>query len=467
MTKFIVGVLLLISWQLNADMGSFKSANTNFKNLFNNYRIGGPATAPWVGSWWAYKNNGIDYGAPENPRSTEKVVSPSKKFDKFHKIKDGTTSSWEKKNHTCDNLKTEKQKKSCQGWWGHCNAWAAAAIKENEPRKSFVKKGIKFNIADQKALMSELYMENYSLFVGNTDKSVETDNEWIFDKNHKKSKKIINRRNYTAYDGFWDVTPKAFFLILTNYLGMQKVGVVIDRFTGDQVWNQPLAGYRLLPIAKSNIKYPKVKNGKKVYPVLLKANIYWAEDGVWEHEISDPFNYEKDTNDNFMIGDFAVSHHYKGRSLAFYLYFDAPVTVTSDGKLIKSAGRIVGDGIWYHQTKSGKSVYLKNNINFNDTHPDFIWFPTKVNDQSGRNYRNPEVNSTKVSAIMKVGEEPIPPPPANNQNFSCTYELRGFFGNRRKVFKIENSISYNAACTEAAAKCKNDIRGWQKCRRVR
>lgn len=458
---FIIFALVFSTQGYSYSEGSFGLSNTNFEFLYNNHRLGGPEVAPWVGSWWAYKNNGIDHGENPNPRNRAKVQSPAYKFDKFFKL-GNKTASWERSSHTCDN-QTGESKESCEGWWGHCNAWAAAAIKEAEPRESFNKGGINWNVADQKAIMSELYMENYSLFVGQTNKGVKTELDWVFNPDHAESKKLVGR-GVSTYDAFWDVSPRSFFFILTNYLGLKKVGVVIDRFTGDQVWNQPLAGYRLLPISKQFIKPAERRDGKKVYPVLMRANIYWAEDGVWEHAVSLPFNYKTDTSDEFYVGDHHVSKHYKSRSLAFYLYFDKPVQVTSDGLRVKSAGRVVGDGVWYHQTEEGKKLYLSNKISFNDLHPDFMWFPNKVNDEARRNYRNPYVNSNRVTQIMAVKDEEPTPVPVN-QSFTCVYKRESFFGRLKNTYRYSSKNSYEEACNGAYAKCQKDRKGLQSCNR--
>ena len=175
--KVIFMFSLVFCWPaLSQDTGSFKPSNTDFKNLFNSHRIGAPKNTPWVGSWWAYKNNGISYGYQDK--------SPAEKFDKFHNLRN-KTKKWEIKNHTCDKESGESGK-SCRGWWGHCNAWAAAAIKEGEPRKSFKRSRINFTVADQKGLLTELYMDNASLFVGETDKSTKTD-DWIFNKSSNEA----------------------------------------------------------------------------------------------------------------------------------------------------------------------------------------------------------------------------------------------------------------------------------------
>lgn len=45
-------------------------------------------------------------------------------------------------------------------WHGHCNGWAAAAIRHAEPKRSVVRNGVVFTPADIKAMLAEVYMYN-------------------------------------------------------------------------------------------------------------------------------------------------------------------------------------------------------------------------------------------------------------------------------------------------------------------
>src|SRR5690606_22330059 len=79
------------------------------------------------------------------------------------------------------------------------------------------------------------------------------------------------------YENFWNLTPRAFFLLLTNYIGLGKSGFVIDRFTGDEVWNQPLVGYRFEKLTPDSLGYDP---DSQQHYVQLTVTIYWAYDGV-------------------------------------------------------------------------------------------------------------------------------------------------------------------------------------------
>ncbi|OUR97278.1 hypothetical protein A9Q84_13205 [Halobacteriovorax marinus] len=443
--KLIAPMAIALSLTVQgAGTGSFAIQNTDFKEIFNNYRYASPKNIPWAGSYWAYGRDGLSHknikGQEDNP--------PAKKYDAFWGIteREQNTTYFELKSHSCSKFEDDPEtKKSCEGWWGHCNAWSAAAIKEEEPRKSFTAKnpkGVEFEmtVADQKGLITELWMSSGSLFAGNTHKGVTTNNlknnyldgtkKWVFDKTDSEGQ-ALTRSGDTAYDAFWDVSPRTFFLIFTNYVGVQQTGVVIDRFTGDQVWNQPIVGYRILPIKTDDIKDVEVSSdGQKRYPVLMRMKMFWAEDGVAEGEISDKFNIET-TDDEIrttyrgILEEEKFGKHYSGRLVEFMMFFDAPMVMSEDGKKVVSAGRIVGEGLWYHQTEAGR----KRIENMDNTHPDFIWLPTKISGNAGN--RNPLVQDKYVRYIFdnKVSQ---------TSTSTDSSELR--YEQRSRVYKLKNYL---------------------------
>ena len=424
----------------------FDLSDNNFKKLFNRYRMAQPSNMPWAGSYWAYKTHGL---ADKTFRGVMNILftkSPAEKYDRFFKL--GMSSyMWELKNHSCDHVEW-KDKKSCKSWWGHCNAWAAAAIKEAEPTKDIEVEGpggkVKFSVGDQKAFLTELYMLNQSLFVGETNKSEKIGN-WIYDVDHRIAKKLVGD-GVTNYDAFWDVSPKTFFLVLTNYIGNRETGVVIDRFIGDEVWNQPLSGYKFLPIRDVDIREPVIKHDKKLYPVLIRSNIFWANDSVAANTISEPFEIKKAFDKFVTKGDFKYNDHYTGRSLAFFLYFDKKLKVRSKGTKVSSAGNIIGNGVWYHQTDEGMRYY----DDFNNTHPDFMWLPTKVSDVNSRDYRNAHFTSSRVFKIL--------------QEVTCTYNRKNLFKKIKQSY-TESSRNKSEACRIAKRACKKDKKSGQNCRK--
>ncbi len=379
--KTISFLLFALSWSVSAqDTGGFEVTDNNFKSLYNQYRVAQPKVTPWAGSFFPYgaKVTAVKLDAAGNESS--RGTSPMETYGALAGI-GSEAHDWEKENHSCTNLDADS-KESCESWWGHCNGWSAAAIKESEPRGP-VKVGSRtLTVSDQKGIYTELWLSSGSLNAGWTDKSKKT-GDWV----HRHD------RPNEAYNMFWDVSPRSFFLIFTNYIGAEKTGLVVDRFTGDEVWNQPVVGYRLLPIRAEDIK--AVQEGSRSYTsVKVRMKFYWANDlGTPPGHVSKPFDIKKISDDEEVeyVGD-----DYEGRLLAFRLNFDAPVTVSADGKKIETAGRMVGDGLWEHQENS-RDLSADE---LNSTHPDFIWLPTDpIQDYNG--YGNPFLDAKVVEKIAR------------------------------------------------------------------
>lgn len=362
-------------------MAQFQIKNEVFSTLWNNYPRAQCSHFVWAGYWYPYEGYGTALFMTPEGRIMKKegpnARSPLKVFEDLSGIKGAW--NWERKNHSCDPRSKDYQE--CRSWWGHCNGWAAAAVKESEPSQKIIIGNTLISPAEQEALLSEAWLTTHSIFVGTTDKSRKTGN-WIFTP---------------AGKAFWDVEPRSFFLILTNYVGIFKAPLVIDRFTGYQVWNTPLIAYRFLPISSKDISIATLDN-KKVWEVKLRVKIYMVPSvDVLPGQATPGFNLEKHTSDarDFLPNPRGVTI-YSSRTLGFKLWFDGPVEVNSSGQVVQ-VGRMVGSGIWEHQEEAFKT----GNTNLDDTHPDFIWLPTNPYlDRSG--YGNPYVNPNTVFSIIKT-----------------------------------------------------------------
>ncbi|OFZ20552.1 MAG: hypothetical protein A2X94_11025 [Bdellovibrionales bacterium GWB1_55_8] len=299
------------------------SGEKNFARLINSNLESKASPQPWAGFWWPYASNGIASG-------TYGGSSPAGKYDA---ARGGQTNAqmWEVKNH---GSKVPK----LQGWWGHCNGWTAAAGLFAEPRESARVNGITFEVADIKALLTEAAMEVNADFFGERV-------DWGHDYSLPK---------------FGDTVADQFFLVLTNYMGRLKKAVLMDRYTGDQVWNHPIVAYRF--------EYPKPADylgasptAPGVFRILLTGSIWWARDDVTPGTLTAPFNHE-------------VTDHFDSRELKMEIWVDAPVTFDANGKVQSSGDVIVsreGDyfagGAW----RMGEGYY-------NDAWPDYMWVPYSV-----------------------------------------------------------------------------------------
>ncbi len=382
--KFLQRVILLVLFSgvcgPLAQAQTFEYQERDFKTLFNTYRFAQPEIVPWAGSFYSYANNGID--------SAESAGgSPAALWDRFNGNPGSSgAAAWERKNHTCEHL-TGADKEGCKGWWGHCNAWSSAAIKHPEPRASVnvlnsTNMPFTFGVGQQKALLTELWMESGSLFLGTTDKGSEVTESLIY-----ANPSGLSASQRAIYNAYWDVTPRALVLTFMNYIGVKKVGVVIDRYTGSQVWNQPISGYRILPIRQSDLKH----DGRTA---LIRMKIFWANDSVQTSDhVSSRFSIRDNTQDVEGVEELGESYH--GRLLRFYLNFDKPLQLNSAGTAITNSVNIVDDGTWYHQLnrETGNRIFHQ--------HPDFIWAPTQVFTTSS-GYRNPYVQDTNLAQHFKL-----------------------------------------------------------------
>jgi hypothetical protein len=392
-TSLISG-LAASSVSLASPVGSFEIQKFDFTSLFNQHdRAAQPQQVPWAGSFYPFGQGGIADESEQKP-------SYSEKYDQAFYAGSKLATDWEKLHHSCEHV-DEELKKGCKDWWGHCNAWSAAAIKEPEPRESLQTPNGTFSVGDQKAYLTELWMSSDALFAGATNKSLKT-GDWIYDPKSQDSVALSDDEETTNHEAFWDVTPRAFFYILTNYIGVMGTSVVIDRFTGDEVWNQPLAGYRILPIRKEDRLEPVTRNGRTLYPVRLRMKIFWAHDGVRASHVTQGFDIKKTTDDESIRVTWPNYVEYEGRLLKFTLFFSAPVETNEAGTQVVSAGRIVGQGIWNHQESRSSRP--------DETHPDFIWMPTVLL-QGGMGESNPYIRADMVHQLPRnrISQKPVEP----------------------------------------------------------
>lgn len=310
----------------------------NFAKLMNTFPQGKADPTPWAGYWWPYTGNGIAAGYGGG--------SPSGKYDAA-RGRSTQSQAWEVRNHGATVPRV-------QSWWGHCNGWCAAAALFSEPHDPVRVNGIEFGVRDIKGLLTEAGMSAYSDFFGER-----------LDVDDPGSPK------------YWDTVPDQYFLVLTNYMGKLKHTVLIDRYTGAQVWNQPLAGYRFA--------YPKredylgnTPDAPNVYRIEVSSTIWWMSDNVEPDIQSPPFNYEE------VPGVIDV------RELRMEVWLDGPVVFDENGRMQSSGnvivartGEFVTGGAW----RMGEGLMT-------DAWPDYMWIPYSVlkpNDPE-QDYMNPEVD---------------------------------------------------------------------------
>jgi hypothetical protein len=111
--------------------------------------------------------------------------------------------AWENYNHVTYNISN--------WWWGHCDAWSAASILENEPNTTSTINGVTFDRNDKKGLLTEKYM-NYNM-------------------------------------EFWDInlnSAKLFHEKLIEYIKTKGKPIILDIYQdGAQEWNHPVYKYEM------------------------------------------------------------------------------------------------------------------------------------------------------------------------------------------------------------------------------
>jgi len=344
-------------------------SSSDFAQLFNQYRVAQPKQIPWAGSYWGFPSHGLAVNGDQ---------SPAVLFDKINGL-NGASVTWENGKHSCDNITDAQSKIDCASWWGHCNGWSAAAIKEPEPLMPKIDaSGAHWTPGTQKAVLSELWLDTGTQSIGRSSIA--------------SLSPVVNSSD-PNYNTFWDVTPKQFFLTFTNYIGALRVGLAIDRFTGHEIWNQPIAGYRFLPLRSDELSKDESVN-PPVYTAVLRVKFYYANDTV-RPSIRSPHFHIANTSDDEQLELVKVGDQpaYVGRLLQFKLFFDQPVEVSGDGKKVLSAGHLVGDGIWSHQENLPQQI-----DKLNDSHPDFIWMPTAL--LSNRQFGNPYYTQDRVRKTL-------------------------------------------------------------------
>jgi hypothetical protein len=163
-------------------------------------------------------------------------------------------------------------------WSGHCNGWAAAAVRHAEPQQNVVRNGVVFTPSDIKALLAELYIYND---IDDLSGSGTTVNAGIF------------------------------HAVVTNWLGRGRHGLAMESEPGEEKWNYPIYAYNSDAARRS----PR--------HVEVKLNLGYLKDSSREHDESPKifrvkyFHYLLDLNAN---GDIVGGRFYPDSSVIDMLW---------------------------------------------------------------------------------------------------------------------------------------------------
>ena len=329
----------------------------NLAVLMGKYSSAVVPSQPWVGYWWPYTGAGIASAFRDQQK-----LSPADKYDLAYQeqlkaqgidVSSGylSAAAWERSRHG-PGLGV------VAGWWGHCDGWAAASMMAPEPREPRQINGVTFEVRDQKALLSEAWLEFSSDFIGER----------------------VQEAGDTSSAAFWDVVPAQFHLILSNIVAKQGRGLIFDRYTGDQVWNQPLVAFEFDEIKPAdNIgAHPDYPN---VYRVNVGARIWWANDDVHPDDITPTFDLEN-------YRDKKSDRYFSTRKLRYELWLDGPLVFDENGQLTSSGDILIGrsgsiyvGGVWKNGVDRARLVH---------SHPDYMWMPFALRSEGYR--KNPRID---------------------------------------------------------------------------
>lgn len=297
------------------------SKERNFAMLINGYREAKSPKTPWASTYWPFVENGIATGKYGGG------LSPAGKYDAARGL---TTRAqqWEIEHHG-------SKTRGVEPWWGHCPGWSVASVFFDEPRELKTVNGVTFTVADQKALLTEAAMQANSEFFGY---------------------RVDHGQDFNTFK-YADVVPDQFFLVLTNYLGKLRYPVLIDQDPGTQVWNQPLAGYRIEYPAPDDYVGASLE-APSIYRINLTATLWWASDAVSPEVETPEFNWEE-------------NRLFEARTYRMELWLDGPVVFDGSGRITSSGDLVVVrqedallGGIWTNGSLG--------------THPDYMWVPTSL-----------------------------------------------------------------------------------------
>ncbi len=207
---------------------------------------------PWASTYWPTYEDSINYrwdGAnSESPAAKygrafgianlEDLVSKEFGVDDAArgKVCKETSECDSKAAETCAKRRDKTEGRCIPTWTGICHAWAPAAILLPEPKYPVTINGVTFKVMDIKGLITLLYNRSKSRFASSRCelRNDGTGTGVMVDANGRVTTAECRNTN-----------PGTYHVLITNYLGVQKVSFVEDRIFDQQVWNQPLRGYRI------------------------------------------------------------------------------------------------------------------------------------------------------------------------------------------------------------------------------
>ena len=230
----------------------------------SNTLTGIAAKIPWSGWWW-----------PRRETYAQKLYNNPGPLTKYDSVRGTSAWAWEYEHHRTTD--------PAQDWWGHCQAWAAAAIMEPQPYGRTIY-GVEFSQDDVEALYSEAWSEHRGKQWGTRYKD-----------------QGVNSEAYT------DVYPSDFDEQVRYWIGEQKTALLMDFTTSRVVWNYPVYAFKRTSVWEGDAEYVtmQVTRAEPKYGVdgtVSKVHTYYytlrpGTNGVW----SNPSGSSVHTHPDYII----------------------------------------------------------------------------------------------------------------------------------------------------------------------
>jgi hypothetical protein len=263
---------------------------------------GETATPPWSGDYWAtYKDSlNIKWDGADSLSPAQKVEAalgkagfPKAITDNYGIYGHGRKSCNE--TSECSDLKDgsqcvkpagaegDKAGRCIPTWWGICHGWAPAAIAEPAPVRPVEKNGVTFYPGDLEGLMSLAYGENLPV-------------KFLSQRCNKRPDDVRTGSTGRIEDSpCRDCNPGSFHIVATNMLGLRKKGFVEDRTYSDEVWNQPVRGYKITNAENGKLKEITKEQAMALLGLNLHFDTLLAEVEIKKNDKqSGVYNVERD-----------------------------------------------------------------------------------------------------------------------------------------------------------------------------
>lgn len=137
------------------------------------------------------------------------------------------------------------------------------------------------------------------------------------------------------------VSPQSLVMALVTQIGVRGRPIAIGFVAEEE--DLLLWSYRLLPLAESDIKEAVVRDGRLVYPVTLRFNIYFHE--AIEDASLPAFDFQSSRDQIYSkrtrVGRFTSALTFKSE-----FTFDQPVQIVQNGFRAEGLGRLLDPGRW-------------------------------------------------------------------------------------------------------------------------